>query len=55
MVACTPTWQGVELLSDPYSLSHQGKVRTTASVLVGGVALLRSAAFREVAYRVSAA
>ena len=39
----------------PYSKSHEGKTRTTASVLVGGVALLRKAAFQQVAYRVSAA
>ena len=53
VVALTPTWQGVELLTDPYTLSHEGKVRTTASVLVGGVALLRKAAFKQVSYRVS--
>ena len=55
MVAVVPTWQGVQLLVDPYSLSDEGKVRTTASVLVGGVALLRPAAFKQVAYRVSTA
>ena len=55
LVAVTPTWQGVELLTDPYSLSAEGKTRTTASILVGGVALLRKAAFRQVAYRVSVA
>ena len=55
MVAVVPVWQGVQLLTDPYSLSHEAKTRTTASVLVGGVALLRSAAFKQVSYRVSVA
>ena len=55
MVAVVPVWEGIELLTDPYSKSHEGKTRTTASVLVGGVALLRKAAFQQVAYRVSAA
>ena len=46
MAAVVPAWQGVELLTDPYTKSHEGKTRTTASVLVGGVALLRAEAFK---------
>lgn len=53
-VAVMPTWQGVELIRDPYSGAPKGEVVVTGIVLMGDVVLLRGGCFVGDSYRLGA-
>ena len=52
-VAVMPTWQGLELIRDPYSGAAKGEVVVTGVVLMGDVVLLRSGCFVQDSYRLA--
>ena len=52
-VAVAPVWMGMEIIRDIYTKAREGQVQVTGTVLVGGVVLLRSAAFVQDAFRVA--
>ena len=52
-VAVMPTWQGLQLIRDPYSQAAKGEVIVTAVMLVGDVVVLRSGAFVQDSFRVA--
>ena len=51
-VAVMPTWQGLQLIRDPYSQAAKGEVIVTAVMLVGDVVVLRGGAFVQDSFRV---
>ena len=54
-VAAMPTWGGLEVVRDVYGTNAaQGEIVLTAIALVGDVVLTRKAAFKQLAFRVSA-
>ena len=53
-VAVSPVWQGVELIRDPYSAAGEGETILTVLLLMGGVAILRPAAFVADSFRLAA-
>ncbi len=52
-VAVAPVWMGLELVRDIYSDAPKGQIVVTGTVLVGGVVLLRKAAFVEDSFRLA--
>ena len=52
-VAVAPVWMGLEVIRDPYSSAGKGEVVITGTVLVGGVVLLRAAAFVQDSFRLA--
>ena len=52
-VAVAPVWMGMEVIRDPYTDAKKGQVIVTGTVLVGGVVLLRPAAFVQDSFRVA--
>ncbi len=52
-VAVMPTWQGMQLIRDPYSSAAKGEVVVTGIMLVGDVILLRPEAFVQDSYRLA--
>ena len=53
-VAVAPVWMGMELVRDPYTAAPAGQIVVTGTVLVGGVVLLRPAAFVQDSFRLVA-
>ena len=53
-VATAPVWQGIELVRDIYSAAGTGETILTVLLLMGGVAVLRPAAFVQDSFRLSA-
>ena len=53
-VAVAPIWQGVELIRDPFTAAGEGETILTALLLMGGVAILRPAAFVQDSFRLAA-
>ena len=51
-VAVMPTWQGLQLIRDPYSQSQKAEVIVSATMLVGDVVVLRGGAFVQDSFRV---
>ena len=51
-MAAMPTWQGLQLIRDPYSQAAKGEVIVTAVMLVGDVVVLRGGAFVQDSFRV---
>ena len=52
-VAVMPTWEGVQLIRDPYTGARKGEVAVTALMLVGDVIVLRAGAFVQESYRLA--
>ena len=52
-VAVAPVWMGLELIRDIYSDAPKGQIVVTGCVLVGGVVLLRKAAFVQDSFRLA--
>ncbi len=52
-VAVMPTWEGVQMIRDPYSNARKGEVALTALMLVGDVIVLRDGAFVQDSYRLA--
>ena len=52
-VAVMPTWQGLQLIRDPYTGARKGEVALTALMLAGDVIVLRGGAFVQGAYRLA--
>ena len=52
-VAVMPTWDGLQLIRDPYTGARKGEVSLTALMLVGDVIVLRGGAFVQGAYRLA--
>ena len=52
-VAVMPTWQGLQLIRDPYSGAAKGETVVSGIMLVGDVVLLRSGAFVQDSFRVA--
>ena len=52
-VAVAPIWQGVELIRDPYTAASTGETILTVLLLMGGVAILRPAAFVQDSFRLA--
>ena len=52
-VAVAPVWMGMELLRDPYSSAGKGEIVVTATMLIGGVVLLRKDAFVQDSFRLA--
>ena len=52
-VAVSPVWTGVEIIRDPYTAAGKGEVIVTGTVLVGGIVLLRGAAFVQDSFRLA--
>ena len=50
-VAVMPTWQGLQLIRDPYSGAAKGETVVSGIMLVGDVVLLRSGAFVQDSFR----
>ena len=48
-----PTWEGLELIRDPYTSAGKGEVVVTGIMLVGDVVLLREDAFVQDSYRLA--
>ena len=40
-----PIWEGVEIITDPYTQSKEGEIRVTAVMLWGGLEVLRTAGY----------
>ncbi len=53
-VAVAPVWQGVELIRDPFTNAGKGETKLTVLLLMGGVAILRPAAFAQDSFRLAA-
>ena len=53
-VAVAPIWQGIEVIRDPYTAAGKGESILTVLLLMGGVAILRPAAFVQDSFRLSA-
>ena len=53
-VAVAPIWEGVELIRDPFTAAGEGETILTALLLMGGVAILRPAAFVQDSFRLAA-
>ena len=45
---------GLELIRDPYTAAGKGEVVVTGTMLVGGIVLLRAAAFAQDSFRLVA-
>lgn len=52
-IAVMPTWQGLQLIRDPYTAARKGEVVVTALMLVGDVIVLRGGAFVQESYRLA--
>ena len=52
-VAVMPTWEGLELIRDPYTAAGKGEIVITGLMLVGDVVLLREDAFVQESYRLA--
>ena len=52
-VAVMPTWQGLQLIRDPYSGAAKGETVVSGIMLVGDVVLLRSGAFVQDSFRLA--
>ena len=52
-VAVMPTWQGLQLIRDPYTGARKGEVALTALMLASDVIVLRGGAFVQGAYRLA--
>ena len=52
-VAVMPTWEGVQMIRDPYTAARKGEVALTALMLVGDVIVLRGGAFVQESYRLT--
>lgn len=52
-VAVMPTWDGLELIRDPYTGAGKGEIVVTGVLLVGDVVVLRPGAFVQDSYRLS--
>ena len=52
-VAVAPVWMGLEVIRDVYTKGREGQVQVTGTVLVGGVVLLRGAAFVQDSFRLA--
>ena len=52
--AVAPIWQGVELIRDPFTAAGAGETILTVLILLGGVAILRPAAFVQDSFRLAA-
>ena len=52
-VAVAPVWQGVEVIRDPFTAAGKGETVLTTLLLLGGVAILRPAAFQADSFRLS--
>ena len=52
-VAAAPTWMGVEIIRDPFTKARAGQIQITGTILVGGVVLLRPAAFVQDSFRLA--
>ena len=52
--AISPIWQGVEIVRDPFSAAGKGETILTTLLLIGGVAILRPAAFVQDSFRLAA-
>lgn len=53
-VAVMPTWDGLELIRDPYTGAGKGEIVVTGVMLVGDVVVLRPGAFVADSYRLTA-
>ena len=52
-VAVAPVWMGMELIRDPYTAAGKGEIVVTATMLIGGVVILRSEAFVQDSFRLA--
>ena len=52
-VAVAPVWMGLEVIRDPYTAAAKGEVVITGTILVGGIVMLRSAAFVADSFRLA--
>ena len=52
-VSVMPTWEGLELIRDPYTSAGKGEIVVTGVMLVGDVVLLREDAFVQDSYRLA--
>ena len=52
-VAVMPTWEGMQLIRDPYSSAAKGEVVVTGIMLVGDVVVLRGDAFVQDSFRLA--
>ena len=52
-VAVMPTWEGIQMIRDPYTGAGKGEIVLTALMLVGDVIVLRGGAFVQDSYRLA--